>query len=283
MPMIDVKLIRSDPEGIKSAMARRGVDPSEVDQVIVADEGWRQVLAAQEASRSAVKSLSKKFGEAKRSGDEGLAATVAEQSRIEGEKQTELGRKAQQAEDTRRDLLLRLPNLPDPQAPQGDGPEDNPTVKWWAPFPLGDKPDATIESHFAEHQRVPHWEIGAELGILDMERGAKLSGAMFPMFRGMGATLVRALIGWALNSHSNQDGPFGAFEEVRPPTLVRTETMISTGALPKFADDAYHLERDDLWAIPTAEVPLTSLARDEILAQGDLPRLMTAYTPCYRR
>jgi seryl-tRNA synthetase len=124
---------------------------------------------------------------------------------------------------------------------------------------------------------VPHWEIGAQLGILDLERGAKVSGSMFPVFRRGGATLVRALCQLALDRNAD------AFEEIRPPTLVRTETMEATGQLPKFADDAYHLERDDLWAIPTAEVPLTSLRRNEIIEESELPVRMMAYTPCYRR
>ncbi len=124
---------------------------------------------------------------------------------------------------------------------------------------------------------MPHWDIGTELGILDLERAVKMSGSMFTMFRGQGATLVRALCQAALDRNSD------AFEEVRPPTIVLTDTMISTGHLPKFVDDAYHLERDDLWAIPTAEVPLTSLARDEILEEADLPLRLMAYTPCFRR
>ncbi|HUS62751.1 MAG TPA: serine--tRNA ligase, partial [Acidimicrobiales bacterium] len=130
---------------------------------------------------------------------------------------------------------------------------------------------------YTDQHRVPHWEIGAALGILDLERGAKLSGSMFPMVRGAGATLVRALCQMALDR--NADG----YEELRPPSLVRTETMVATGHLPKFADDAYHMARDELWAIPTAEVPLTSLARDEILDESDLPLKLMAYTPCYRR
>jgi seryl-tRNA synthetase len=132
-------------------------------------------------------------------------------------------------------------------------------------------------ARYGEHQRVPHWEIGAELGILDLERGAKLSGSMFPLFRGAGATLARALCQLAL------DHSAGAYEEMRPPTLVRTETMVSTGHLPKFDDDAYHIERDDLWAIPTAEVPLTSLSRGEILDERDLPMRFMAHTSCFRR
>src|SRR5206468_7710329 len=112
---------------------------------------------------------------------------------------------------------------------------------------------------------------------LDLERGAKMSGSMFPVYRGQGASLVRALCQLCLDRNSD------AYEEIRPPTLVRTDTMIATGHLPKFEDEAYHLERDDLWAIPTAEVPLTSMHRDEVLDQAELPRRYTAYTPCFRR
>jgi seryl-tRNA synthetase len=124
---------------------------------------------------------------------------------------------------------------------------------------------------------VPHWEIGDALGILDMERGARLAGSMFPLYRGAGARLVRALTAFALDRHAD------AYEEIRPPTVVLTETMTSTGHLPKFADDAYHVERDDLWLIPTAEVPLTSMHRGEILDEAQLPLRFTAATACYRR
>jgi seryl-tRNA synthetase len=124
---------------------------------------------------------------------------------------------------------------------------------------------------------VPHWDIGMELGILDLERGAKISGSMFPLYRGAGATLTRALCQLALDRNAD------AYEEVRPPSLVRTDTLEATGQLPKFADDAYHIERDDLWAIPTAEVPLTSLRGNEILEHDELPLRLMAYTPCYRR
>ena len=128
------------------------------------------------------------------------------------------------------------------------------------------------------HQRVPHWDIGTELGILDLERAVKISGSMFTMFRGPGATLARALCQLALDRNSD------AYEEIRPPDAWCSPTRwSSTGQLPKFADDAYHLERDDLWAIPTAEVPLTSLAMDEILDEAELPLRLMAYTPCFRR
>ena len=124
---------------------------------------------------------------------------------------------------------------------------------------------------------MPHWDIGTELGILDNERAVKISGSMFAMYRGGGARLLRAMVQLSLDRAAD------AYEEIRPPTLVRTETMVSTGHLPKFADDGYHMERDDLWAIPTAEVPLTSLHRDEILDEAALPAKYCAYTSCFRR
>jgi seryl-tRNA synthetase len=124
---------------------------------------------------------------------------------------------------------------------------------------------------------VPHWDIGSELQILDLERGAKIAGSMFPLFKGQGATLVRALCQLALDRNAD------AYTEIRPPTLVRTPVLEAVGQLPKFADDAYHLERDDLWLIPTAEVPLTSMHRGEILEESQLPLRFTAATACYRR
>ena len=130
---------------------------------------------------------------------------------------------------------------------------------------------------YAEYQRVPHWEIGIELGILDLESGAKLAGSMFPLYRGAGARLVRALGFYALNRH------VGDYEEIRPPSFALTETMMSTGHLPKSVDDMYAIERDDLWAIPTAEVPLTSMNRGEILEEEQLPLRLTAQTACFRR
>ena len=144
--------------------------------------------------------------------------------------------------------------------------------RWWPGSDAG-RPEPTR----AEHQEVPHWEIGEALQILDMERGARLAGSMFPLYRGPGARLLRALTAFAIDRHAP------AYEEIRPPTVVLTETMTSTGHLPKFADDAYHLERDDLWLIPTAEVPLTSMHRGDILEESQLPLRFTAATACYRR
>ena len=193
-------------------------------------------------------------------------AELAEESRQVGEEETGAGTEADGAQTDVRQRLLWLPNLPAEDAPDGTGPEDNVVVRRW--------PDGART--YAEHQRVPHWEVAAALGILDMERGAKLSGSMFPLYRGSGARLIRALTAFALDHHAD------AFEEIRPPSLVRTDTMVSTGHLPKFSDEAYHVERDDLWAIPTAEVPLTSMYRDDILDEAILPLRLTA-SACFRR
>ena len=162
---------------------------------------------------------------------------------------------------------MSIPNFPHVDAPDGAGDHDNPVVKG----PIG------LASHFPDHQRVPHWDTATELGILDNERATKISGAMFTMQRGLGATLSRALCQFALDQNAD------AFEEIRPPSLVTTATLTATGHLPKFADEAYAIERDDLWTIPTAEVPLTSLHAGEILDEAVLPVRLMAYTPCYRR
>ena len=266
--MIDIRRVRTDPDGVAAALARRGIDAGEVVGRL-ADLDARQRAAASESERlrAEVKRISKDVGAARRDDDTDKAERLAAESRALGEEQA-----AREAEVTAlaaelRDALLRVPNLPADEAPDGDTERENVVLRV-----EGYDPEA-----YAEHQRVPHWDIGAELGILDPERAAKLSGAMFAMYRGDGARLLRALSTFALDRHGD------AYEEIRPPTFVRTDTMVSTGHLPKFADDAYHMERDDLWAIPTAEVPLTSLGRDEILAEAALPMRFTAYTPCFRR
>jgi seryl-tRNA synthetase len=265
--VIDARRLRAELDVLKAALARRGVDPSELDKAAALDERWRHLAARQEAVRSQVKARSREVGEARRAGDTAAAEEKMAESRRLGEEERALGVEADGAAVELRDLLLRLPNVPSPDAPDGLSEGDNVVVRV-----ENYEPEA-----YGPHQRVPHWEVGAQLGILDLPAGAKLSGSMFPLYRGVGAALVRALCQLALDRNAD------AFEEVRPPTLVRTETMVSTGHLPKFEDDAYHIERDDLWAIPTAEVPLTSLARDEILDESALPWRLMAHTSCFRR
>jgi seryl-tRNA synthetase len=214
-----------------------------------------------------------RVGVARRAGEVERAEALQAESRRLGEIEKTAEARAAGLSVELRDVLLRTPNTPDPRVPDGAGPDDNPVREVWVAG--GGRFD---EGAYAEHQRLPHWEVAAQQGWLDGERAVKLSGSMFTMYTGEGARLLRALTQLALDRHTA-----AGWTEVRPPTLVLTETMVSTGHLPKFADDAYHLERDDLWAIPTAEVPLTSMARDELLDEADLPRRYVAYTPCYRR
>jgi len=265
--MLDPRRLRTDLEVVKAGLGRRGINLSEIDRAVDLDVRERELRTVVEGMRARIRSLSKEVGQARRTGDSTTADAKADESRGLGEEEHKLTAEVAHLGGELRDILLRTPNLPAADAPDGASEHDNVVVRT-----EGYDPDA-----YGGHQRVPHWEVGAALGILDLERGAKLSGSMFPVFRKQGATLVRALCQLALDRNAD------AFEEIRPPSLVRTDTMVSTGHLPKFVDEGYHLERDDLWAIPTAEVPLTSLARDEILAEADLPMRLMAYTPCFRR
>ena len=271
--MLDLHLIRSESDAVKESLRRRGLDGTEIDRVLELDVEHRQLLQRQEALRSEVKSLSKEVGAAKRAGDEEAAAAVQARSRALGDEEREAAHAAEAIGAEVRAQLLVIPNLPSPDAPDGAGEEDNVELRRWWPGIEEGAPEPTYE----DHQRVPHWEVGEELSILDMERGAKIAGSMFPLFRGAGSRLLRALGSFALDSHLD------AYEEVRPPTFALTETLTATGHLPKFHEEAYLMERDDLWAIPTAEVPLTSFHRGEILAEEDLPVRLTALTPCFRR
>jgi seryl-tRNA synthetase len=275
--VLDVRRIRTDLDAVRAALARRG-DPTvleDLERAAALDARLRVLAAERDEVRAQVKALSKEVGRLRGQGDVAAAEAKQADSRALGDREHALDVEHDDVDAELRDVLLRVPNVPAPDAPDGAGPDDN-VVTRVVGF------DAAA---YGEHQRVPHWDIGAELGILDNERAAKLSGSMFAMYRGLGARLVRALTQLALDRHTSTPGADGSapYEEVRPPTVVRTETMVSTGHLPKFADDAYHLERDDLWAIPTAEVPLTSMHRDEILDEAALPARFCAYTPCFRR
>ncbi|MGA2306567.1 MAG: serine--tRNA ligase [Acidimicrobiales bacterium] len=271
--MIDIRVLREDPEGVKAALSRRGVDVSEVDAVIDADVAHRALLTRAESLRAEVKALSRAVGDAKRAGDEARAKELSEQSRrLGGEERTAAAEAEVEGERVHQGLLY-LPNIPADEVPDGTSEADNVEIRRWWPG----QASGAVEPMRLDHQHVAHWDIGEALQLLDMERGARLAGSMFPLYRGTGARLVRALTAFALDRHTP------TYEEIDPPTVVLTETMVSTGHLPKFADDAYHLERDDLWAIPTAEVPLTSMHRGEILEESVLPLRFTAATACFRR
>ncbi len=266
--MIDVRLLRTDAAATRSALERRHAPEVlvQVDRAVELDVEVRSIQAKRDALRSEVNDVSKLVATKKREGDTAAAESLQAQSRALGDQEKKLADDLDVVHGELRELLLRIPNLPHPDAPDGTNDADNPVIK--GPF---------VPATFASYQRVPHWETAAALGILDTERATKISGAMFAMQRGAGATLARALCQYALDSNAD------AFEEVRPPSLVTTATLTATGQLPKFADDAYAIERDDLWCIPTAEVPLTSLYAGEVLDEAELPIRMMAYSPCYRR
>ena len=267
--MIDVRLLRSDPDGVRAALTRRR-KPDLIEQLDVAialDVQARQISSRRDAIRAKVNELSKTVGQAKRTGDQAAADAAQAESRDLGAEEHALAAQADEIQTELREVLLRIPNLPHPDAPDGAGDHENPLVKGPLQMP----------SSFADHQRVPHWETAAELGILDSERATKIAASMFTMQRGAGAALARALCQLALDRNAD------VFEEVRPPTMVSTATLTATGHLPKFADDAYAIERDDLWMIPTAEVPLTSMYAGEIVDEAQLPLRLMAYTSCYRR
>ncbi|MGA0877642.1 MAG: serine--tRNA ligase [Ilumatobacteraceae bacterium] len=267
--MIDLRLLRTDPDRVVSALARRRKPDLliQVQTALALDERLREMTTKRDALRARINELSKLVGQARRDGDTATAETLQAESRRLGGDEELLDQSFDVVQGELREIMLRLPNLPHPDAPDGDNDAENPVVKGPVNMP----------SSFADHQRVPHWDIATSLGILDNERATKIAASMFTMQRGLGATMARALCQLALDRNAD------AFEEVRPPTMVSTATLTATGHLPKFADDAYAIERDGLWMIPTAEVPLTSLYAGEVLDESDLPVRVMAYSPCYRR
>jgi len=267
--VIDVRLFRNDADRVRTALARRGKPDiiEQLDRAIALDVQAREISTERDNIRAKVNELSKKVGQARRDGDAAAADEAQAASRALGDDEQRLAAQADEVQEQLREVLLRIPNLPHPDAPDGAGDHDNPLVKGPLQMP----------TEFAAHQRVPHWEVAVELGILDNDRATKIAASMFTMQRGAGAALARALCQLALDRNAD------AFEEVRPPTMVSTATLTATGHLPKFADDAYAIERDGLWMIPTAEVPLTSMYAGEILDEAQMPLRLMAYTPCYRR
>jgi seryl-tRNA synthetase len=266
--VIDVRLIRTDYEGVRAALARRH-KPEVLDVLERAaelDARLRDITSERDGLRAQVNALSKQVGEHRRRGETAAADALQEASRTLGGTEKLLADEHDEVSERLRQQLLVIPNLPHPDAPDGVSDADNPIVK--GPF---------LPDSIPDYRRVPHWETATALRILDNERAAKIAKSMWTMQRGAGATMARALCQLALDRNAD------AFEEIRPPSLVSTATLTSTGQLPKFADDAFAIERDDLWCIPTAEVPLTSIHAGEVLDQAQLPVRFMAYSPCYRR
>ena len=250
-------------------MARRA-KPALLDELEHAerlDARLRDITVERDSNRAQINSLSKDVATKRREKDDTGAETLMNQSRALGETEKKLASEYDEVSAALREVLLLVPNMPHADVSAGNSDKDNKVVKGPMQMP----------AKFADHQRVPHWETGSALGILDNERAVKISGAMFTMQRGLGATMARALCQLALDRNAD------AYEEIRPPSLVLSSTLTATGQLPKFADDAFSIQRDDLWCIPTAEVPLTSLHAGETLKAEELPLRYMAHTSCFRR
>ncbi|MFM8777451.1 MAG: serine--tRNA ligase [Actinomycetota bacterium] len=267
--MIDVRLLRTEPDSVRAAMSRRGKPAilAEIDDAQRLDARLREITKLRDTNRAQINSISKDVAAMRRAKDDAGAEKLMAQSRELGETEKKLAVEFDEVGGSLHQVLLSVPNIPHAEVVNGNSDKDNRVVKGPLQMPSG----------FADHQRVPHWEIGAQLKILDNERAVKISGAMFTMQRGLGATMARALCQLALDRNAD------AYEEIRPPSLVLTSTLTETGQLPKFADDAFSIQRDDLWCIPTAEVPLTSLHAGETLKVEDLPLRYMAHTSCFRR
>ncbi|MDD5311576.1 MAG: serine--tRNA ligase [Dehalococcoidia bacterium] len=260
--MIDIKLIRENSDAVLQAMEKRGESPDAIDEVIELDNMHRQLLREAESLRAKRNDVSKQISKMK----EKPAALIAEMRSV-GDKIKEIETEVDQIAAKLEDKLLRLPNLPAPDVPEGKDSADNVEVRAWG------KP-----REFA-FTPLPHWDLGEKLGIIDFQRGVKLSGTRFYVLRGAGALLQRSLISLMLDVHVKEHG----YTEVYPPFMVKRECLVGSSNLPKFADNLYHDAEEDYWFVPTAEVPLTNLHRDEIIAPGTLPINYVAHTACFRR
>ena len=263
--MLSIEQIRRDPEGFEQALAARGEEVS-IPQLLELDSQRRQAITDGDNLRSQRNDVSRRIGQARSSG-EGPPADVVEEMRRVGQRIAELEQEARELDEQVHEILLGLPNLPRPNVPPGLSEEDNVEVRTW-----GDIPSFDFEP-------VPHWDLGERLGIIDFQRGVKLSGSRFYTMSGYGAKLERATASWMLDLHSDEHG----YTELMLPIIVKREVMEGSGNLPKFADNLYHDDEDDLWLVPTAEVPITNLHRDEIMPPGSLPTYYVAQTPCFRR
>ena len=265
--MLDLNFVRENLPLVEEKLRQRGMDPSAVlKDFRELDTKRRQAITEAETSKAQRNQATEEIGKLKKSGQDASAAMA--QAKDLREKISELEKTAGDFDARLRDILVGIPNLPHASVPVGKSAEDNVEVRRWGTPP---KFDFTPKAH---------WDLGAQLGILDLERAVKLTGARFAVYWDLGAKLERGLANFMLDLHTREHG----YTEVLPPYLVNSESMYGTGQLPKFAADSFRVPHGDkdLWLIPTAEVPVTNLYRDEILDQAKLPVCLTAYTPCFR-
>ena len=261
--MLDINLIRENPDLVRKALRDRQLDASPVNSILELDEKRRAILTDVEALKAERNAVSKEIGQMK---DASARQVKIEAMRAVGDKIAALDQEVRKVEEELQAVTAAIPNLPDPRVPLGKDENENVVVKT-----VGQLPEYDFEPK-------AHWDLGPALGILDFERGVKITGSRFYVLSGAGARLQRALISWMLDLHTRQ-----GYTEKYLPFMVKAATLFGAGQLPKFADNLYHDVEDDLWMVPTAEVPLTGLHMDEILDEAALPFYYTAYTPCFRR
>ena len=271
--VLDIRRLRSEPNTVRAALARRATEGlvDALDEILLLDERRRVALSEVNDLKAQRNEVSKEVGRIKRDGGE--ADQMIAKMREVGVRISEIDQEVASAEERIRELMLLIPNLPLDEVPSG-GVEKNEIVRVVGSPPVFD------------FEPKPHWDLGTSLGLLDLERGSKISGSGFPVLTGLGARLQRCLIDFMLDFHTNgflEEKGWHGYTELRVPYLVTRDTLSGTGQLPKFAEESYQSERDDLWLIPTAEVPVTNLHRDELLSVDDLPVRYAAYSPCFRR
>jgi seryl-tRNA synthetase len=266
--MLDLNFVRGNLEMVEAKLRARGMDPEALlGNFRELDQERRSRITQAETLQAQRNKLSQEVARSRKAGaDASQITAVMDQTRELKQETEELERRAAQAEEAMRELLVRIPNLTQDSVPAGRSEADNVEVMRWGQQPAFD------------FGPKPHWELGENLGILDLQRAAKISGARFAVYWGLGARLERALASFMLDVHTREHG----YLEVLPPFLVNSDSLFGTGQLPKFAEDLFKTEGSDHWLIPTAEVPVTNLYRDEVLEETKLPLSLVAYTPCFR-
>ena len=259
--MLDIKFIRENPDVVREALQNRHSGDS-IDDILILDERRRVLIVEVEGMKARRNEVSKEIGRTKEK-----PPALLEEMRQIGDRIKDLDGQVEAIEKDLNDQLLRIPNLQHASVPIGAGSEDNKTIRQWG------------QQKRFDFDPKPHWELGESLDIIDFERGVKLSGTRFYVLKGRGAQLQRAVINFMLDLHVKEHG----YTEVMPPFMVKQECLYGSGNLPKFADNLYHDAEEDYWFVPTAEVPLTNLFRDEILSQDMLPIYYVAHTACFRR
>ena len=261
--MLDINILREQPDLVRQSLVARQMDAAPVDQVLELDGQRRGFILEVEQLKAERNSVSKEIG---RSKDAAERQAKIEAMRMVGDRISQLDEQLRQVEETLHNTLAGIPNLPDVRTPLGKDESENVVLR------------SVGQPRSFDFEPKPHWDLGPALGILDFEQGVKITGSRFYVLSGAGARLQRALIAWMLDLHIRQ-----GYTEKYTPFMVKAQTLFAAGQLPKFQDNLYHDHEEDLWMVPTAEVPLTGLHMEDILEEASLPRLYTAYTPCFRR